>query len=69
MAARPAICPQGGAVAQLPTGFALSDCAGTGFNQAQGVAACSYLRGPPAGLTGDTFWLAGPWFTGRFCAV
>lgn len=59
---------QGGAVAQLPAAFALNDCVGAPrFTKNAGVAVCSYVRPPPPGTGGqDYFWVAGPWFHGRF---
>lgn len=61
------ITVQGGAVASLPTAFGLNLCTGKNFDNTAGVAVCSYIQPPniPSETTGY-FWLAGPWFHGRF---
>lgn len=62
----------GGAVASMPTAFALNLCAGAGSsapNPGAPAAVCSYVRPPPAGSANppppagspDYFWVAGPW--------
>lgn len=55
---------EGGAVAQLPTAFPLSACSGSRNTATTAVAVCSYVQG--ASPVGGYFWLAGPWFMGRF---
>jgi hypothetical protein len=55
---------QGGAVAQLPTAFPLCVCSGSRSTATTAVAVCSYVQG--ASPDGGYFWLAGPWFMGRF---
>jgi hypothetical protein len=56
---------QGGAVAKLPTAFPLSVCGGTDNRMTTAVAVCSYVQVTPPNA-GNYFWLAGPWFMGRF---
>lgn len=57
------IRPAGGGIVKLPTAFTLNLCSGADYSETSGVAVCSYLQS--AGNT-PYFWLAGPWFTGRF---
>jgi hypothetical protein len=55
---------EGGTVAQLPTAFPLSVCSGSCSTATTAVAVCSYVQG--ANPDTPYFWLAGPWFMGRF---
>jgi len=55
----------GGAVARLPTAFTLNMCGGEDTTDNLGVAVCSYMQSPGS-TSSSYFWLAGPWFMGRF---
>ena len=58
------ITVQGGAVAKVPTAFQVNLCNGRHNLQTPGVAVCSYVQS--SGNSSSYFWLAGPWFFGRF---
>ncbi len=57
---------QGGAVAAVPTATTVNQCVGgPTFGTPNGMAACSYLT---PSTSPSYFWLANPWFNGRFTA-
>lgn len=59
------IKPQGGGIVKLATAFPLNLCSGKNFANTEGIAVCSYIQ-PPNIPSASYFWLAGPFFHGRF---